>query len=72
MTAVLISAPEMAQKLNVSERHLRNLVRYGRVPCVRLGRRTLFDEPDVLHALKGASYSGEYGQRRAADGNADA
>jgi excisionase family DNA binding protein len=39
---LLLNAHEAAQLLGISERHLWQLTSRGHVPCLRLGRRTLF------------------------------
>lgn len=43
----LLTLPEAAQGLRVSERTIRRQVAAGRLRCVRIGRRLLFDTSDV-------------------------
>lgn len=39
MEKLVLTRNETAQVLNISPRHLTNLIRKGEIPCVRLGRR---------------------------------
>jgi len=39
---LLLNAREAAKLLNISTRHLWELTSRGHVPCLRLGRRTLY------------------------------
>ena len=49
-TAVL-TTPEAAELLRVSERMMRDLIKDGTVPSVRLGRRVLIPVPALLRTL---------------------
>jgi excisionase family DNA binding protein len=49
---VLLRAEQMAQKLQITRRHLDNLVKAGKIPVVRLGKSVRFDGNDVIAALK--------------------
>ena len=49
-TAVL-TTPEAAELLRVSERMVRDLIKDGTVPSVRLGRRVLIPVPALLRTL---------------------
>ncbi len=49
---VLIDRYELSRKLGVSVPTVERYVRAGRIPVVRLGRRTLFELPAVLAALR--------------------
>jgi len=44
----LLTVRETAAYLRVSEKSIRRLIARRRLPCVRLGRRVLFDRSDLL------------------------
>lgn len=46
--SMLISASSAANRLGISPRFLWSLTRAGKVPCVRIGRRVLYD-PEALN-----------------------
>jgi excisionase family DNA binding protein len=46
---------EVADFLRVSQRHCANLRRQGLLPCIRLGRRVLFERNKVMKALEDIS-----------------
>jgi excisionase family DNA binding protein len=51
-TTQLITIQDLARQMNCGEHVIRDLVRKGRIPCVRLGHRTLrFDSEEVRKAL---------------------
>jgi len=54
----LIDHVPMAELLGISERHLFNLVKAQRVPCIKVGRRRKYDPSDVIEALKRQSMEG--------------
>lgn len=47
LTPRLITFPEAAKFFSVSERHLRNLVARGEIPCCRLGRSIRFSPAQI-------------------------
>ena len=59
--ARLLSVREAAAVLGISERTIRSLVSRGELPCVRIGRRVLFDPQDLETFI--------HKQRRTFDGN---
>jgi excisionase family DNA binding protein len=44
----LLTLPEASAYLRLSEESIRRLIAARRLPCVRLGRRVLFDRSDLL------------------------
>lgn len=44
----LLTLREVAELLRVSEKSVRRLVAYRRLPCVRIGRALRFQSSDVL------------------------
>jgi len=44
---ILIGSGELAQRLGVSDRHIRRLVRERRIPYVRWGRVLRFDPAEI-------------------------
>ena len=48
----LETAPQIAKRLQITRRHLDNLVKLKIVPVIRLGRSVRFAPADVLVALK--------------------
>jgi excisionase family DNA binding protein len=53
MSATLVTKKQLAEQLQVSQRTVTNWIAQGRVPCVRIGHRTLrFDPSDVVNFLK--------------------
>ena len=50
----LATYAEMARLLRCTERHLRNLVRRGEVPEIRMGGAVRLDPAEVIAALKGS------------------
>jgi excisionase family DNA binding protein len=47
----LLTLPEVARLLRLSEKSIRRMVARRRLPCVRLGRSVRFDAGDVLRWL---------------------
>lgn len=47
----LLDEPKMAERLNVSQQTLQRMRKAGAVPSVRIGRRVLYRQADVLDAL---------------------
>ena len=43
----------MARLLDITERHLANLVKQNKVPVIRMGSSVRFDAASVIEALKG-------------------
>ncbi|MCC7364351.1 MAG: helix-turn-helix domain-containing protein [Dehalococcoidia bacterium] len=53
-TRPLITASELAAVLGVTTHTVRHWARTGRIPCLRVGQKTLrFDREAVLAALRG-------------------
>lgn len=56
----LLTAPQLAEALQVSLETVRVWAREGRIPCVRPTPQTLrFDEDEVMAALRGRKEDGE-------------
>ncbi|HUU92559.1 MAG TPA: helix-turn-helix domain-containing protein [Phycisphaerae bacterium] len=56
---LLLSAREGARALSVSERTLWERTKTGEIPCVRIGRRVLYDVRDLVAYIdrqKGAQH----------------
>lgn len=51
----LLDKVEMSKLLKISERHLFNLTKGGKIPSVRLGDTVRYDRADVWAAIKGNS-----------------
>lgn len=47
----LRDVPETAEYLNISERHLREMLRRGEISSVRFGHRVLFAQADLDAAI---------------------
>ena len=47
----LLTLPELAERLQLSEKTIRRMVATGRLPCVRLGRQLRFLPGDVFRWL---------------------
>lgn len=58
MTDRLLSAVELAEKLNVPESWVRESARSGAMPCIRLGRYVRFDLADVEAWLESCKQPG--------------
>ena len=50
--APLLTLPEASAFLRLSEKSIRRLIAARRLPCVRLGRRVLFDRSDLLRWVR--------------------
>jgi excisionase family DNA binding protein len=48
----LLTVPQLAKELNVSQRHIINLTNKRMIPCIRLGRSVRYDSDAVQRALK--------------------
>ena len=48
----LVTAKELSHFLHISERHLWNLKKDGRIPSIHIGRSTRFVVEEVLKGLK--------------------
>jgi excisionase family DNA binding protein len=48
----LLTLPELAEQLQLSEKTLRRMIASGRLPCVRLGRQLRFLPGDVFRWLE--------------------
>lgn len=48
----LLSAPEMAFRLNLPESWVYRAARRGTIPCLRIGKYRRFDYEEVLEAIK--------------------
>jgi excisionase family DNA binding protein len=55
----LMTIPEVAEHLRVSERHVRRLTRSGRLVCVRDGRVVRYLESDVEAYIMSGRVCGE-------------
>ena len=65
MNESLLTAEELAERLAVSARTVITWARSGRIPEVRLSRRTRrFDYADVLQALKAGAGVGHHREGR--------
>ena len=51
MNAILISLPELAERTGLPLAWLKRETDSGRLPCIRAGRRRMFNLEAVLHAL---------------------
>lgn len=49
-----LTVPEAAESLRISESHCRRLIRAGRLPSVKLGRRTLVPAAALTELLNAA------------------
>jgi len=49
---LLVTAPELAEKLSVCERTINNWVKMGIIPSLKIGRNRLFNPIKVLNALE--------------------
>lgn len=47
----LLTLPELAERLQLSEKTIRRMIACGRLPCVRLGRQLRFLPGDVFRWL---------------------
>jgi excisionase family DNA binding protein len=47
----LLTLPELAERLQLSEKTIRRMIAGGRLPCVRLGRQLRFLPGDVFRWL---------------------
>jgi excisionase family DNA binding protein len=52
VVAMLLTAPEVASLLRVSVATVRAWTYQGRLPVVKLGRRTLYKEEDILEFIE--------------------
>lgn len=54
----LLNRIDMAKRLGISPRHLFNLTKSGKVPCITLGKVVRYDPVDVIESLKRQSMEG--------------
>ncbi len=47
----LLTTHETARVLRISERHVRQQIKAGAIPCIRFGRRVLIPVPRLLQSL---------------------
>ena len=48
----LLTLPELAERLQLSEKTIRRMIAGGRLPCVRIGRQLRFLPGDVFRWLR--------------------
>ena len=60
----LLTAPEAAGLLNISVRHVTNLVADGTLPAVRLGRVLRFEEADLRAVIQARKTRGSAATRQ--------
>ena len=49
----LLSVPDVARRLAISERHVARLVSSGKIASIKIGRRTLVAEADLAAFVEG-------------------
>ncbi len=55
---LLLSAREAAQALGICERSLWSVTKTGGLPCVRIGRRCLYDPADLRRWIESQKQGG--------------
>jgi excisionase family DNA binding protein len=54
-----VSVPEAARQLGISPRFLWGLTRAGKIECVRIGRRVLYDQEALRRFIASRSEGGQ-------------
>jgi excisionase family DNA binding protein len=57
----LVNVPTAAMTLGISEPFLRTLIRLGKIPCVRMGRRLLVRTRDIDQVIDAGGVAGKAG-----------